>query len=99
MKEIYKCDLCEREVSELTKHHLVPKERGGKLLDTANLCKVCHKQIHALYTNRELAARLFTISRLKDDERIKKYLKFIKNHPGDAHITIKKSKDVRRKSR
>lgn len=97
MNIIYKCELCDRKVSEITEHHLIPKERGGKNCDTALLCKVCHKQVHALYTNRELAARLFSISRLKDEEKIKKYLKFIRNHPGDAHITIKKSKTVRKK--
>ena len=97
MKKDYICQLCDRHVSEITEHHLIPKERGGKTYDTAHLCKVCHKQVHALYTNRELAARLFSIARLKDDEKIKRYLNFIKKHPGDAHITIKKSKAVRKK--
>lgn len=89
MTTIYKCELCNREVSQLTEHHLVPKERGGKDFPTANLCVTCHKQIHALYTNRELAARFFTIDRLKNDEKFKRYLKFISNHSGDDHITIK----------
>ena len=73
MITVYKCELCNREVSQLTEHHLVPKERGGKDFPTANLCITCHKQIHALYTNRELAARLFTIDRLSNDEKIKPY--------------------------
>ena len=77
---------------------LVPKERGGKDFPTANLCITCHKQIHALYTNRELAARLFTLDRLRNDEKIKRYLKFISKHSGDTHITIKKSKAVRCKN-
>ncbi|MGG7178836.1 HNH endonuclease [Clostridium paraputrificum] len=97
MTKSFKCELCDRDVPEITEHHLVPKERGGKDFHTAKLCKVCHKQIHALYTNRELAARLFSISRLKDDEKIKRYLNFIRKQPADANITIKKSKAVRRK--
>ena len=97
MTKIYKCELCDREVPEITEHHLVPKERGGKDFHTAKLCIVCHKQIHALYTNRELAARLFSISRLKNDEKIKRYLKFVCKLPGDANVTIKKSKAVRTK--
>lgn len=95
MTTFYKCELCDREVSELTEHHLVPKEWGGKNFPTINICITCHKQIHALYTNRDLAARLFTIERLKNDEKFKNYLKFISNHSGDANITIKKSKSVR----
>ena len=28
----YKCELCERETTEITKHHLIPKEKGGKII-------------------------------------------------------------------
>ncbi|GAA3329894.1 hypothetical protein GCM10020331_080230 [Ectobacillus funiculus] len=50
-------------------HHLTPKELGGTFLPTANVCIACHKQIHALYTNEELAIRLYTIASLQDDEK------------------------------
>ena len=97
MNKKYICELCKREVSELTEHHLLPKQRGGKCFNTTLLCKTCHKQIHALYTNRELGARLFSIDRLNNDSKIKKYLNFIKKYPGDTEINIKKSKAVRKK--
>lgn len=88
----YRCELCEREVTKITKHHLIPKEKGGKNLKTSNLCETCHKQIHALFTNRELSARLFTIKRLKSNELIKKYLNFIYNIPSGTEVSIKKRK-------
>lgn len=91
----YTCKLCKRIVPEITEHHLIPKEKGGKYYPTTMLCKMCHSQIHALYSNRELAARLFSIERLKNDKSIKKYLNFIKDMPGDAIIPIKKSKKRR----
>lgn len=94
--EKYICDLCGREVSKITEHHLIPREEGGKDLETAMLCIPCHKQIHALYTNKELSVRLYTIQRLKNDEKIRRYLKFITKHPGDAHISVKKSRNTRR---
>ena len=93
----YKCQLCGRETTEITKHHLVPKEKGGKNYTTADLCRTCHAQIHALFTNIELSSRLYTIERLKKYEKVHRYLKFIVNHPGDAYIPIKKSKSARRK--
>ncbi|GIM28478.1 hypothetical protein CPJCM30710_11440 [Clostridium polyendosporum] len=92
----YICDLCEREVSKVSEHHLIPKKEGGRNLNTAFLCIPCHTQVHTLYTNKELAARLYNIALLKDDIKIKRYLKFITKHPGDAHISIKKSRHVRR---
>lgn len=97
MKEILICDLCEREVSSLTKHHLIPKGVGGKDDSTILLCNSCHKQLHALYTNRELSTKLYTLSRIKNDENIKKYLKFIKDFQEDTNISIKRSKKVRKK--
>jgi hypothetical protein len=47
---------------------------GGSHLSTVDLCIPCHKQIHALYTNKELAIRLMTLERLKDDEELKKFI-------------------------
>lgn len=95
---IYICDLCGRKVTNVTEHHLIPKELGGKNMSTATLCMTCHKQIHALYTNKYLSTRLYTIELLKNDLKIQRYLKFIANHPGDNDICIKRSKAVRRQA-
>lgn len=96
-KNKYICPLCNREVSSLTCHHLVPIEIGGKCLATIWICPTCHRQIHALYTNKELAYRLYTLEKLKSDKCIKKYLNFISKIPGDTIINIKKSKRIRNK--
>ncbi|MFE4811613.1 HNH endonuclease [Peribacillus simplex] len=86
------CELCDRDGIELTIHHLTPRELGGSHLPIAYLCISCHKQIHALYSNRELANRLNTVLLLKDDEELKKYLKWIKKQPVTRAVKIRKSK-------
>lgn len=86
------CELCKREEVQITEHHLIPREEGGAYLDKANLCIPCHKQIHALYTNKELAIRLNTIQALKQDEELGKYLKWIKKQPSSSMIKTKRSK-------
>ena len=92
------CQLCKREgIIKITEHHLVPKQVGGAKLPVALLCQDCHKQIHALYTNKELAMRLNTIAALEKDERVARYLRYIKNQPPNKNITIKKSRAVRKK--
>ncbi|WFD11518.1 HNH endonuclease [Tepidibacter hydrothermalis] len=93
------CELCEREGVETTQHHLTPREEGGKFMPTANLCIICHKQIHALYTNKELAQRLYTIQLLKNDEKVSKYLKWIKKQPPTTILKVKKSNEIKRKRR
>ena len=98
MAQNHICELCNRSVSTLTKHHLIPLEKGGKKFETLSLCPTCHKQIHALFTNRELATHFHTLESLKRDQKIIKYLKFIENIPADSHVNIKKSRHVRKSS-
>lgn len=92
------CALCEREGVILTKHHLLPREEGGKEAHIAMVCQDCHKHIHALYTNKELAIRLDSITKLKEDEQISKYLKFIRKQPPSKQVRIKKSAARKKRS-
>jgi 5-methylcytosine-specific restriction enzyme A len=91
------CELCEREEVETTVHHLLPKEMGGTFGATANLCIPCHKQIHALYTNAEIAARLTTIPELKLDAQLSMFIKWIRKQPSTKLMKIKKSNYRKRK--
>ena len=94
------CELCKRSgVPKLTEHHLIPREEGGRDKETALLCEDCHKQIHALYTNKELAMRLNTLEKLKCDYKIEKYLKYVKKQCPSKKLSIKKSREVRKKSK
>ena len=70
-----RCELCGRGEVTLTEHHLIPKEMGGTFLDTAIDMYSMSKQIHALYTNEELASRLGSIEKLRTDEK-PKYIKW-----------------------
>lgn len=92
-KMMGRCELCGRTDTELTEHHLVPKEMGGTFLATANLCIPCHKQIHALYTNEELAARLSTIEELQKDEKLSRFIKWIRKQPSSKLIATRKSNE------
>lgn len=98
MAQNHICELCNRNVSIITKHHLIPLQKGGKKFETLYLCPTCHTQIHALFTNRELATHYHSLELLKKDKKIIKFLKFIEHIPGDSYIEIKKSRHVRKSS-
>lgn len=98
MRETHICELCNRSVSIITKHHLIPLEKGGKKFQTLSLCTTCHKQIHALFTNRELATHYHDLESIKKDNKIIKFLKFVEDIPGDSHVEIKTSRRVRKSS-
>ncbi len=99
-----RCELCLRDDVERTIHHDTDGQYplchrlhggghpfGGGPEDTSQLCIPCHKQLHALYSNSELAIRLNTIERLQDDPEMKKYLNWIKKQPAGKLPRIKKS--------
>ncbi|MDQ0209011.1 HNH endonuclease [Alkalicoccobacillus murimartini] len=86
------CELCLREEVERTVHHLIPRQKGGAHLEKAMLCIPCHKQIHALYSNAELALRLSSIEQLQRDEAIRRFIKWIRKQPSQTIPKTRKSK-------
>ncbi len=92
-----RCELCERSDIKLTKHHVIPREEGGTEKDIVMICSNCHRQIHALYSNQELALRLCSIEALKDDEKLKKFIRFIKKQPASKRTSVAKSRERKRK--
>jgi len=86
------CALCGREVDQLTRHHVRPRQFGGVL--TEELCVACHHQVHALFTNRTLARELDTIEKLRQDPQIQRYLRWAQKQP-DRHIPVRRSRSRR----
>ena len=86
------CELCGREAVILRKHHLVPKQKKGKnkpdnFIDT---CVPCSKQIHALFTNKELKREYYSLERLKSSKKIQKWIKWVrKKNPVDISYSGK----------
>ncbi|WP_342565911.1 HNH endonuclease signature motif containing protein [Paenibacillus sp. FSL R7-0345] len=92
------CELCGRSPLATTVHHLVPREKGGALQPTALLCKACHRQIHAIYTNDDLVTLgLTTITALQRDPQIAAYLKWIAKQAPGSEPRLRKSQHVRGK--
>ncbi|KGP72121.1 HNH endonuclease [Pontibacillus yanchengensis] len=85
------CELCGRSSVDTTEHHLIPKQYGGTDGPVAQLCIPCHKQIHAIFTNEELAGFYHTLLRLQEHPTMEKYLKWIRKQAPGKKITIKKS--------
>ena len=81
------CALCGAR-EKLTKHHLVPvvkctkgnsklkNEKGNFLM----VCDLCHRTIHAYFTDNELKERLHTKESLMSEERFQKYLAWRRKH-------------------
>ncbi|WP_041527080.1 HNH endonuclease family protein [Paracoccus aminophilus] len=82
------CPLCAREIPAGTpqsRHHLIPKLRGGKGGETVLLHHICHKTIHATFSETELARRYNTIAALQADPRIARFVAWIAKRPPGFH--------------
>jgi 5-methylcytosine-specific restriction enzyme A len=82
------CELCERLVPQslITLHHLKPRERGGTAEHRTPLCRPCHKQVHAVFTNKVLARSLDSIDRLKAAPELQPFLAWIRKQKPDRNF-------------
>jgi len=85
MEENGLCPLCGRPLPEKpNKHHLIPRSLKGR--ETVLLHRVCHRQIHATFTERELYNHYNTIERILENQNIRKFVGWIKNKPPGFHV-------------
>ncbi|WP_460612571.1 HNH endonuclease [Hymenobacter seoulensis] len=61
-----------------SRHHLVPREEGGRFGPTVELCQPCHSTIHLLLSNRDLARRYNSVEALREAEELQKYLHWVR---------------------
>lgn len=87
------CSICNRITPEKyqEKHHLIPKSKKGK--ETIIVCIDCGNQIHLLFNLKELRDKYNTLEKLKSNEKIIKWITWIKKQKTFGMcFKIKKSK-------
>ncbi|WP_439485759.1 HNH endonuclease [Blastomonas fulva] len=83
------CWLCGRDLGEVVEyHHPVPKSRGGKGREPVH--PICHRTIHAHFTNSELARTNGDPQALRDHPEIAKFLTWVAGKPADFNAPTKK---------
>jgi hypothetical protein len=97
------CSLCQRLVPGhlVTLHHLKPKARGGRAEHRTPLCKPCHKQLHATYSNKELDRELDSLESLRNAEQLQPFLRWIRKQKPDRNFrtTMSNAHPERRRRR
>ena len=89
------CPLCDRVIppAQADRHHLVPKSKGGR--QTEYLHRVCHRQIHALLTENELAGQYATVEALLQHPALQVFLAWVKTKPEGFFVRAQKSARIR----
>ncbi len=82
------CPLCGRPIPPgvpQSRHHLVPRLRGGKGGPTVLLHRICHAEIHATLSETELARDYATIAALKAHPRLARFIAWVQSKPPGFH--------------
>ncbi len=78
------CWLCGRPLeTRIQWHHPVPKSKKGR--GTVPVHPICHKTIHATFTNAELARIGDDPQTLRENEAIARFVRWISTKPPDFH--------------
>lgn len=78
------CWLCGRPIeSRLQWHHPVPKAKKGRVRVPVH--PICHRTIHANFTNAQLARIGDDPARLKENETVARFVAWIADKPPDFH--------------
>jgi hypothetical protein len=78
------CPLCGRPIPPevpQSRHHLVPRLKGGKGGETVLLHHICHKEIHASLSEAELARSYHSIEALRAHPRIARFIRWVAKRP------------------
>ena len=90
------CWLCERPLGRKVElHHPLPKSRGGRVTEPVH--PICHRTIHATFTNHDLAR--LDRGRLRAHPEIARFLAWIASKDPDFHAPTRGglSRDRRRR--
>lgn len=91
--ELSVCALCSRPIPPALRdaHHLVPKSRGG--VSTVYMHRACHKQIHALFTETELAKNYSSLQALCAHPEIARFINWVKDKPSEFNPPARRSRN------
>ncbi len=83
-EETLTCWLCGRPLGrKVQQHHPVPKAKKGR--ETVPVHPICHRAIHANFTNAQLMRMGEDRAALLENEALAKFVEWVKDKPPDFH--------------
>ena len=91
------CPLCGRPMiagPSVDQHHFVPKSRGGRV--KTPLHRICHRKLHSLFTEKELAGPYATPEALLAHPDIQTFVTWVARRPPEFYDRTATAKSKRR---
>lgn len=80
------CPLCGRPMvpgASVDEHHLVPRSEGGVAKEKVH--RICHRKIHATFSEKELARQFHTWEALRAHPAIADFIRWVANKPPEFY--------------
>ena len=88
---MHSCWLCDRPLgNKVQQHHLVPKAKKGR--DTVPIHPICHRAIHANFTNAQLARMGSDRAKVLANEAVAKFVRWVADRPPDFHAPTRRAR-------
>ena len=85
------CWLCHRPLGrKVQQHHTVPKAKKGR--ETVPVHPICHRTIHAHFTNAELSRMGADRDKIAGHPEVAKFLRWIADKPPDFHAPTRRAR-------
>jgi hypothetical protein len=79
------CPLCGRPLGTVNvdRHHLIPKSLKGR--EQFPIHKICHRKIHATFSERELLRSFYTWAALQSNDDIQSFIAWVAKKPPEFY--------------
>jgi hypothetical protein len=94
------CPLCSRVMVDgpsVNDHHLIPKTFGGK--ETRRMHRICHRAIHSIFSEREMAKYYHTFERMLEREEVQVFVRWVQKKEPEFYASMKDSSERKRRRR
>lgn len=102
-RQVQECCLCRRSVIKMTRHHLVPRMVSGRSSirrrleaekksqhEILMLCLPCHRQIHRIFNEKELALCANSLEKLETHPKVKKFVAWVQKQSPETIFPCRK---------
>lgn len=76
------------------RHHFLPRAEGGR--ESASVHRICHRKLHALWSERELAAIYRTPEAILAHPEIRRFVRWLRRKPPEFWAPTRPPRDGRR---
>jgi hypothetical protein len=90
------CPLCGRPLmpgASVDEHHLLPRSQGGVAKEKVH--RICHRKIHATFSEKELARHFHTWEALRADPAMADFIRWVANKPPEFYRRNARASDKR----